>query len=61
MAAVAALVVTMLIEHRGPPLTLFSVASHALIVYTHRSNIERLRSGSERRARRLWLFGHMRS
>jgi acyl phosphate:glycerol-3-phosphate acyltransferase len=61
MTAVAALVVTLLIEHRGPPLIAFGIASLAIIVYTHRSNIERLRTGHERRAGRLWLFGHMRS
>lgn len=41
---------------RGP-LLLFSLAMAAFVVYTHRSNIARLRAGTEPRARRLWLFG----
>lgn len=35
----------------------FAVVSAALIVYTHRSNIMRMRAGAEPRARRLWLLG----
>jgi hypothetical protein len=31
--------------------------SAVLIAYTHRSNIARMRAGTEPRARRLWLFG----
>lgn len=41
----------------GLPLTSFGVVVTALIVYTHRSNIARMRAGTEPRARRLWLFG----
>jgi glycerol-3-phosphate acyltransferase PlsY len=40
---------------RGP-LLLFSLAMAAFVVYTHRSNIARLRAGTEPRARRLWLL-----
>jgi glycerol-3-phosphate acyltransferase PlsY len=40
---------------RGP-LLLFSLAMAAFIVFTHRSNIARLRAGTEPRARRLWLL-----
>jgi hypothetical protein len=29
-----------------------------LIAFTHRTNIARMRAGTEPRARRLWLFGH---
>jgi glycerol-3-phosphate acyltransferase PlsY len=28
----------------------------AFIVYTHRSNVRRMRAGNENRARRLWLL-----
>jgi glycerol-3-phosphate acyltransferase PlsY len=35
----------------------FAVAAALLVIYTHRGNIERMRLGTESRARRLWLFG----
>lgn len=38
------------------PLLWFAVLAAALIVFTHRSNIARMRAGTEPRARRLWLF-----
>jgi len=41
----------------GLPLSTFGVLVTALIVYTHRSNIARMRAHTEPRARRLWLFG----
>jgi glycerol-3-phosphate acyltransferase PlsY len=41
----------------GLPLTTFGVIVTALIVFTHRSNIARMRARTEPRARRLWLFG----
>ena len=34
----------------------FGVLMAAFIVYTHRSNLRRMRAGSENRARRLWLL-----
>ncbi len=43
-------------ETRGPVLV-FAVLAAALIIYTHRSNIARMRAGAEPRARRLWMFG----
>jgi acyl phosphate:glycerol-3-phosphate acyltransferase len=39
------------------PLVTFGVLSALLIAFTHRSNIARMRAGTEPRARRLWLFG----
>jgi acyl phosphate:glycerol-3-phosphate acyltransferase len=42
------------------PLLAFGVLSAALIAYTHRSNIARMRAGKEPRVRRLWLFGSRR-
>jgi glycerol-3-phosphate acyltransferase PlsY len=39
------------------PLLTFGVLSALLIIYTHRTNIARMRAGTEARARRLWLFG----
>ena len=41
----------------GLSLTVFGVIATALIGYTHRGNIARMRAGTEPRARRLWLFG----
>jgi glycerol-3-phosphate acyltransferase PlsY len=41
----------------GLPLTTFGVIVTGLIVFTHRSNIKRMRAHTEPRARRLWLFG----
>jgi acyl phosphate:glycerol-3-phosphate acyltransferase len=39
------------------PLVTFGVLAALLIVFTHRSNIQRIREGSESRAKRLWRFG----
>lgn len=43
----------------GPqlPLFVFGVLAAVLIAFTHRSNIARMRAGTEPRAQRLWLFG----
>jgi glycerol-3-phosphate acyltransferase PlsY len=38
------------------PLLVFGVAMAAFIVFTHRSNVQRMRAGNENRARRLWLL-----
>jgi glycerol-3-phosphate acyltransferase PlsY len=35
----------------------FALACAALVIYTHRGNVHRMRGGTEPRARRLWLFG----
>jgi acyl phosphate:glycerol-3-phosphate acyltransferase len=53
LAAAAALVVL------GPqlPLSAFGAIAALLMTFTHRSNIARMRAGTEPRARRLWLFG----
>jgi glycerol-3-phosphate acyltransferase PlsY len=40
----------------SPPLLVFGIVMAAFVVYTHRSNIGRMRSGVENRARRLWLL-----
>lgn len=39
------------------PMLLFALLAGALIVFTHRRNIARMRAGTEPRARRLWLLG----
>ncbi len=60
MLATLALAVEIAIGNFAPrlPLLAFAVAAAALILYTHRSNIARMRAGTESRARRLWLFGN---
>lgn len=35
----------------------FALACAALVIWTHRGNVRRMRAGTEPRARRLWLFG----
>jgi len=52
-----ALAVTVALTRSGPPLLAFGIVSALLILYTHRSNLARMRAGTESRARRLWLFG----
>ena len=52
-----ALAVTIALRHLGTPLLTFGIGSALLILYTHRSNIARMRAGTESRAQRLWLFG----
>jgi acyl phosphate:glycerol-3-phosphate acyltransferase len=57
MLSVAALVVAVcLLEPNNVPLLSFCAAAATFVVYTHRSNIARIRAGQESRARRLWLF-----
>jgi glycerol-3-phosphate acyltransferase PlsY len=39
------------------PLLVFGLFAFALVLYTHRSNIARMRAGTEPRSKRLWLLG----
>ena len=43
------------------PLLVFAVTTTALILYSHRANLARMKAGTEPRAKRLWLFGTRRS
>jgi glycerol-3-phosphate acyltransferase PlsY len=43
------------------PLLTFGVAVALLVAFTHRSNLSRMRAGTEPRARRLWLLGRRRA
>ena len=52
-----ALAVAMALTRPGRPLLVFGILAALLILYTHRSNMARMRAGTESRARRLWLFG----
>jgi acyl phosphate:glycerol-3-phosphate acyltransferase len=49
--------VAVALTRAGTPLLAFGILSTLLILYTHRSNLARMRAGTESRARRLWLFG----
>jgi acyl phosphate:glycerol-3-phosphate acyltransferase len=42
------------------PLQAFALATAALVIYTHRGNVRRMRAGTEPRARKLWLIGRLR-
>lgn len=55
--AAVALAVAIAVTSQSAPLIAFGIVSVLLILYTHRSNIARMRAGTESRARRLWLFG----
>jgi acyl phosphate:glycerol-3-phosphate acyltransferase len=44
------------LEPNNIPLLTFCVGVAAFVVYTHRSNIARIRAGTENHVRRLWLF-----
>jgi glycerol-3-phosphate acyltransferase PlsY len=63
IAASIALPVYLLIRDgaRLTPLLGFALACAALVVFTHRGNIRRMRDGTESRARKLWLFGRGRT
>lgn len=41
------------------PLTVFGIVCAAFVIWTHRSNIARMRAGTEPRARSLWLVGRL--
>jgi glycerol-3-phosphate acyltransferase PlsY len=43
------------------PVMGFALACAALVLYTHRANVQRMRAGTEPRARRLWLLGRGRT
>jgi acyl phosphate:glycerol-3-phosphate acyltransferase len=53
MALVAAVCV---LEPNNIPLLTFCMGVSLFVIYTHRSNIARMRAGQENRVRRLWLF-----
>jgi len=43
-------------QPRSAALFAFGIAMAAFVIYTHRSNLARMRAGNESRARRLWLL-----
>jgi acyl phosphate:glycerol-3-phosphate acyltransferase len=57
MLATVALAVSLAASGANAALLAFGILAVLLIAFTHRSNIARMRAGTEARARRLWLFG----
>jgi glycerol-3-phosphate acyltransferase PlsY len=55
-ASLPVLVAAWNVEPRAPLLA-FGIVVAAFVAYTHRSNVARMRVGTEPRARRLWLLG----
>jgi glycerol-3-phosphate acyltransferase PlsY len=56
LSGVALVAAVCILEPNNVPLLSFCVAVALFVVYTHRSNIVRIRAGQESRVRRLWLF-----
>jgi acyl phosphate:glycerol-3-phosphate acyltransferase len=56
LSAVALTAAVCVLEPNNAPLLSFCAAVTLFIIYTHRSNIARMRAGRENRVRRLWLF-----
>jgi glycerol-3-phosphate acyltransferase PlsY len=56
LSGVVLAVVVYAFEPADAPLVGFCVAVTLFVIYTHRSNIARMRAGNENRVRRLWLF-----
>ena len=56
LSGVALVAAVCIVEPSNAPLLSFCVAMTVFVVYTHRSNIARMRAGQESRVRRLWLF-----
>jgi glycerol-3-phosphate acyltransferase PlsY len=56
LSGVALVAAVCILEPTNVPLLSFCVAVSMFVIYTHRSNIARIRTGQESRARRLWLF-----
>ena len=55
--ASCALAGALVVTDAAAPLKAFGIGAALLVLFTHRSNIARMRAGTESRARRLWLFG----
>jgi glycerol-3-phosphate acyltransferase PlsY len=56
LSGVALVAAVYVLEPNNVPLLSFCVAVMMFVIYTHRSNIARMRAGQENRVRRLWLF-----
>jgi glycerol-3-phosphate acyltransferase PlsY len=56
LSTVVLAVAVIVLEPNNVPLCAFCAAVAAFVIFTHRSNIARMRAGKENRVRRLWLL-----
>jgi acyl phosphate:glycerol-3-phosphate acyltransferase len=56
LSTIALTAAVLVLEPNNIPLGTFCAAVAAFVIFTHRSNIARMRAGKENRVRRLWLF-----
>jgi acyl phosphate:glycerol-3-phosphate acyltransferase len=56
LSGVALVAAVYALEPHNVPLLTFCIGVTLFVIYTHRSNIARMRAGQENRVRRLWLF-----
>jgi acyl phosphate:glycerol-3-phosphate acyltransferase len=56
LSTVALAVFVLLLQPSDVPLCAFCAGIAVFVIFTHRSNIARMRAGKENRVRRLWLF-----
>jgi acyl phosphate:glycerol-3-phosphate acyltransferase len=56
LSTVALCAAVLALEPGDIPLGVFTAAVAIFVIFTHRSNIARMRAGKENRVRRLWLF-----
>jgi acyl phosphate:glycerol-3-phosphate acyltransferase len=56
LSTVVLAVAVVVVEPNNIPLCTFCAAVAVFVIFTHRSNIARMRAGKENRVRRLWLF-----
>jgi glycerol-3-phosphate acyltransferase PlsY len=56
LSTVVLAVAVMVLQPNDVPLCAFCAVIAVFVIFTHRSNIARMRAGKENRVRRLWLF-----
>jgi acyl phosphate:glycerol-3-phosphate acyltransferase len=56
LSTVVLAVAVVVVQPNNIPLCTFCAAVAVFVIFTHRSNIARMRAGKENRVRRLWLF-----
>jgi acyl phosphate:glycerol-3-phosphate acyltransferase len=56
LSSIVLMAAVLVVEPHNTPLCTFCAAVAVFVVFTHRSNIARMRAGKENRVRRLWLF-----